>query len=488
MKISYTYILFSLFLALLPGCELIHDDLPETRTDGEPVYIRLQISTGGEMSATRTDPKGGENGDSREPGTSDENKVENVTLFLYDADVNITSADADFTNTTIDKVIYFDNIAPIANNESPTIEKKYTTETQEITGLSKTSYNVLAIANLDLREQNFANLQALLDYKLENTALWSSTNTLFVMSSEEKALLPEAGSPTLYASTEQYPATTTITIERLAARVDYQKENFYTTTTDDDNTIEGTVTIEKVMLVNDFKKGEYLFKRVANTVDATSGWTYLTDETATNDVATNWVVDPYLTKDKVETDYNYYFPKLSGWESALSEGTRVTDQNNQTWYRIGYTMENTNDIQSNNMNDYATGVVFQAKFDPNDVTGTENQDGTFYKYDNKLYANLSDINDESLPDDLTDTNCKDYGIVKYDQGLCYYTWWIKHSNDEQNEPGVMEYAIVRNNIYQLKVTSIAGLGDNVPGDESLEIIVAVKKWTMLDEEEVTLTK
>ena len=67
MKISYTYILFSLFLALLPGCELIHDDLPETRADGEPVYIRLQISTGGEMSATRSNPTGGENGDGREP-------------------------------------------------------------------------------------------------------------------------------------------------------------------------------------------------------------------------------------------------------------------------------------------------------------------------------------------------------------------------------------------------------------------------------------
>ena len=87
MKISYTYILFSLFLAFLPGCELIHDDLPETRADGEPVYIRLQISTGGEMSATRSNPTGGENGDEREPGTDVENAVSNVTLFLYNANV-----------------------------------------------------------------------------------------------------------------------------------------------------------------------------------------------------------------------------------------------------------------------------------------------------------------------------------------------------------------------------------------------------------------
>ena len=486
MKISYTYILFSLFLAFLPGCELIHDDLPETRTDGEPVYIRLQISTGGEMSATRSKPTGGEDGDGREPGTDDENAVSNVTLFLYDASVSIKDANA--TSTAIDKVITFNSLTE-AGNENPTIEKKYTTETKEVTGLTRTSYHVLAVANYNLSSEP-SNLDDVLDHIVTGN-LWSSgenTVSSFVMSSEKEAVLPEAGSPTIHASTELYPATTTITIERLAARVDYQKENSYTTTTDDDNTIEGTVTIENAMLVNDFKKGEYLFKRVANTVDATSGWTYLANETATNEVATNWVVDPYLTNDKVETDYNYYFPKLSGWETALAKGTQVTDQAGQTWYRIGYTMENTNNIQSNNKSDYATGVVFQAKFDPNEVTGTENPDGTFYKYNDKLYANLTDIQDENLPEELTDDNCKDYGIVKYDQGLCYYTWWIKHSNDEQNEPGVMEYAIVRNNIYQLKVTSIAGLGDNVPGDESLEIIVAVKKWTMLDEEEVTLTK
>ena len=46
MKISYTYILFSLFLAFLPGCELIHDDLPETRADGEPVYIMALVDDG----------------------------------------------------------------------------------------------------------------------------------------------------------------------------------------------------------------------------------------------------------------------------------------------------------------------------------------------------------------------------------------------------------------------------------------------------------
>ena len=39
-------IIYTLLLALLPACELIYDDLPETKADGAPVYIRLTISTG----------------------------------------------------------------------------------------------------------------------------------------------------------------------------------------------------------------------------------------------------------------------------------------------------------------------------------------------------------------------------------------------------------------------------------------------------------
>ena len=293
MKISYTYILFSLFLAFLPGCELIHDDLPETRTDGEPVYIRLQISTGGEMSATRANPTGGEDGDGREPGSDAENAISNVTLFLYDADVDINTA-TNLASTAIDKTLYFETITKISEGQSP-IEKIYSTETQEVTGLKESSYNILAIANYDLRNHSFTSLQDLLDYKLENTSLWESNN--FVMSSEKKAQISGINS-----STEERPATTTITIERLAAKVDY-KVNTESFTTDD----ESTVKILGAQLVNDFKKGEYLFKRVhATNVDATSGWEYLGDELPVNPSgdAENWVVDAYATTEKQPGDYN----------------------------------------------------------------------------------------------------------------------------------------------------------------------------------------
>ena len=50
----------------------------------------------------------------------------------------------------------------------------------------------------------------------------------------------------------------------------------------------------------------------------------------------------------------------------------------------------------------------------------------------------------------------------------------------------MAYSIVRNNLYQLTVTSVSGIGDPQPGDSELTIEVAVGNWQAMDEENVDL--
>ena len=73
--------------------------------------------------------------------------------------------------------------------------------------------------------------------------------------------------------------------------------------------------------------------------------------------------------------------------------------------------------------------------------------------------------------------------------ICYYQYWIRHANNgKPNEMGIMEFAIVRNNVYQLDVTDISGLGMADPfdstskpneGDESglyLKVELYVKDW------------
>ena len=63
---------------------------------------------------------------------------------------------------------------------------------------------------------------------------------------------------------------------------------------------------------------------------------------------------------------------------------------------------------------------------------------------------------------------KNYNIAYYAAGTKggknYLKYWIKHEpNGTDNDPmGVMEFAIVRNNVYQLSVTGIRDLGDPLP--------------------------
>ena len=66
-------------------------------------------------------------------------------------------------------------------------------------------------------------------------------------------------------------------------------------------------------------------------------------------------------------------------------------------------------------------------------------------------------------------------------GWCYYIYWIRHADDKgPGNIGPMEYAIVRNNIYQLYINSISSLGTDEP-DSNVdefegEIHLEVQDW------------
>ena len=77
---------------------------------------------------------------------------------------------------------------------------------------------------------------------------------------------------------------------------------------------------------------------------------------------------------------------------------------------------------------------------------------------------LDGITEGSTDEELTKVFVKRYRkdpeVASY---YCYYNYWIRHlDNNKENEMGVMEFAIVRNNIYRLLVTNISGLGTGTP--------------------------
>ena len=101
-------------------------------------------------------------------------------------------------------------------------------------------------------------------------------------------------------------------------------------------------------------------------------------------------------------------------------------------------------------------------------------------------------------DDLTAFNER---VKTYTDGVCYYPWWIKHAANAKDSgtgsTGVMEFGIVRNNIYDLTVSGISGLGksevditdpDTPDEDSSLKIMVRlyVKNWVLRSNDGIIL--
>lgn len=484
------YAIIAVLLLSLGACSLIHDDMEELgyREDGSAyAYVSLTIHTGTAGNVTRANPTGGETGDGYEDGQTYENAVSNLTLFFYPATLGDDgvnrNGDVDFT-----ACVYIQNPDPNweVSDGTELIDKTFKVGPVKVNGLkTNQQYHVLAVANAG-NQTGISSLDALREAQINQVYAFSKQEgySNFVMASEgdEDPVLDIK-----YDNSKDNPATTSIDLERLVARVDYQAEGEYKTTTNDANDIEGTVTIESAVLVNDFIGDTYFLKRTGSTVDA-SDVTYLGDETLN---PANWVVDAFLTSEKKNELYRNYFTSFTSqpnWESLLKKGDPIEDSAGQTWYRIGYTMENTNQVQSeSDLENYCTGIVFKAKFVPTNLVGyTEGT--TFYRYNNTLYKSISDL--QSLIPNLTEENCDEYGVDVYKDGYCYYTWWIKHNNDDNEAAfGPMEYAIVRNNIYQLKVTSIAGLGEKEPGKSgNIVVIVAIQKWSKLEGEDLTFTE
>ena len=133
----------------------------------------------------------------------------------------------------------------------------------------------------------------------------------------------------------------------------------------------------------------------------------------------------------------------------------------------------------------ATGVLFRARYTPAGFAKGE----TFYVYpaegsDRKIYT--AEALSGQFPDLFPWEDKDSWGLQAtkcevYSEGRCYYVYWIRHADDGNDKViSPMEYAIVRNNIYQLDINSVSGLGTPEP-DSNVEevktdIHVQVKDW------------
>lgn len=358
---------------------------------GDVSYVSLNIVPTAGPDSRAGDPTGGENGDGREPGQDYENEVTTVTAFVMADGAGINA----LGTTPIEAVIQFYSLTQQDDASAP-YSRAYRTETLPV-AIPDGTYSVLAVANGgDMAwATNAANL-TLADVRdhIYNGEAWQESADgygQFVMASADDAKL------TLSSNSADEPAMAEIGVERLAARVDYQKEVSYTCA--EQAVFPGTVEIEGAVLVNNMTAGSYLFKRTADDTTGTN-LRYLGRETATADgVATNYVIDPWTaskTPDMGALPGELYglrldtFATSAEWAAVIGLGTPVTDVEGKEWLRIGYTLENTAD-RTAEPRDYATGVVFRARFTPAEVTGSYTEGHTFFRWNGALYATCRDI-------------------------------------------------------------------------------------------------
>lgn len=98
-------------------------------------------------------------------------------------------------------------------------------------------------------------------------------------------------------------------------------------------------------------------------------------------------------------------------------------------------------------------------------------------------------------------------VKAYNDGKCYYPYWIRHANNNNPDQttgvqdmskrlmGIMEFGIVRNNIYDLTVTGINGFGSvdipDVDEDDEhtklgIRVVLYVKDWTLRKNDNIYL--
>ena len=221
-----------------------------------------------------------------------------------------------------------------------------------------------------------------------------------------------------------------------------------------------------------------------------TGFDNIDDETSATDI------DFYVYNGNVYKDYEAIFNEFA-WNNQKS----LEGQTGATIY--SYASFNETTITSIKKKDFFNSVLAQNASDP----------FGYIAYLKKLCDADNDGNvDDTVGDEATfeTTNtisaymATDEGkaavnnaITFYEDCVCYYPYWIRHAGEQDTNMEPMEFAIVRNNIYDLSVGAINKLGVSgtekpEPGNENeseellFRVNILVKNWVVRSNDQITL--
>ena len=466
-----------------------NDDLAGggTQSQADGVYMTLKIS-GATSHGTRTGVTADKT--TTKNGEVDESTITNGMLYIYDG-----------STCVFRKVITADmfKTAPTQTTAGETKPIKVA-----VTGAITTNkaYNVYFLANNTSVNDPIAATSIFTSDK--GGANFATANNFVMFNQNDGTNKAEHSTVTFTddAKSEATPAAATpIKLDRVVARID--NPSFAETVTTVTPATDTKTSINVADVVAGISYEGFAVSNLNNNSYVKQNW-----DSKFETLNVKWGAEPkyYLPKSAYGTLYN-----AEGLENFSSKENKVS------WK---YAFENTTtDV------DEATAVYFKVKVALTEtaMAASDFKDGTFYRYDGRLYTSIKAIFDNAATGEIsnpfTETNSitpadvvakisdadgklttdeaklakfrQDYKIEVYRQGTMYYRWAI---SDNAYKPFVASetthtYSVLRNSIYRLNVTKVSEIGKDVPnGPEPddpikdpnfyMNVTVSINPWVL----------
>ncbi|MGM9759746.1 MAG: Mfa1 family fimbria major subunit [Parabacteroides sp.] len=511
-SLAKSMLLLSIFGGL---CSCINDDVPagtsEVGKDDPDGNVVFELIVPNNTSSLTKVSETTETSGIYDTGSVDEYRVHNVTVYLFDAVSGIFRQSFTLYNLDLKQgsPIASGEVSSTENVSSVQSDHQVCYETKKLKVDEEGVYNIYAIANANYGQpQNETEFLSAID---ESNYMdgWVNLNTDrgFIMTTR-------ADNSGLYGSeyknknrnvqlhknlTTAEPPHVKLLLERVVAKVLVGRTDDSFPLRKPNDSTYAKIVLSDYYPINLARKF-YRHRHVANFSSFPSNIpTTIPTNFGEVTASDGYVVDPYFLKKTVEGADGFRNP--DGYYAYPLGGNRGTwKQINTGTFSYFYCLENCM-YQTAQKNAYSTGVHFRAKVMPTKIV-TANEEEVLSTNSNTLfYANYTffdswdalktkvDVANTGLTADSSDSDLAAWGIKRFkredDNFYCYYNYWIRHLDNNSPKMGVMEFAIVRNNIYRLMVSGISSLGSGSPEitpgkddeyDIPLEISFCVLPW------------
>lgn len=478
-------------------------------------YTTVTIAVPNGVAETRaSDPTADTDGTSTETGLKDEYKVTKANLYLFPGGTG-----SSFGSAKLTEII---SISQFTQTTTTTTDQKTIVWTSKKTALTPGDYRIYIVVNGTVNGVGDSDKGTLTeaDFLAKTTA--AATSVIAAVPSG--GLVMASRSPNSNNSntlpyiaqeiTKDPEQTIAATVERVMGKITVtaggtsvssaatanKYTSFSTTVTAIGNITD--ITLKNYYVVNARKEG-YYFRHVDKESSVTNP---LTEANYGNSSATlPYVTDPktynkiYTSTPALANSYGDWYLQGSSAFGLSSFGTFSGTYTDMPGYSSGavetkvaaYCYENTM-LKDKQKNGYTTGIVFKAEIAPSKMmqkkssgggveeTNTIGSIGEIFYHSGIFYKNIEALKAAGvlLADGTTSssasgalTDLKKNDVQCFLKGntdgkfICYYPYWIKHLPSADTAEDVMEFGIVRNNVYQVTVTGIQGVGkDGVTED------------------------